>query len=133
MSARLTLLQKVISTPLMQSFVLTVAHAQKFVRLRQLLLKNSPLSIKTLKLAYAGFFYALLLAQITFKRDHIENPVDCYFYFLQICGAERSAFQLTSVLAPFIIYNIFSLGDAIACWQLALPKAELNSTFSAVG
>jgi len=57
MSARLTQFQKVISIPSMQSFAQTVVHAQKFVRLRQLLLKNSPLSIKTLKLAHAGFFY----------------------------------------------------------------------------
>jgi len=59
MSARLMQFRKVISTPSTQKFALTVVHAQKFVLLKQLLSKNSPLNIMTLKLAHAGFFCAL--------------------------------------------------------------------------
>jgi len=59
MSALLTRFRKVISTPSTRNFALTVVHAQKFVLLKQLLSKNSPLNITTLKLAHAGFFCAL--------------------------------------------------------------------------
>ncbi len=40
---------------------------------------------------------------------------------------EVPLFNQLLYLHHFILHHIFSLGDAIAIWQLALPKAELNT------